>query len=268
MKISLLILPLLLALGLSTRAEDIRRIALDGTGPIPAPVQEDGKDGIARIKKVDPASLELFPTQKKPSHGTILISPGGGYSILAVSHEGRDVAKMLNEAGWDCAVLLYHVSEGAKTREMAMEDAKAALTLLQKRGGEFGLSTEKIGIMGFSAGGHLTARLAHETAASNPAQFVILMYAAYLEKDGKILEDVQPPKVPVFLYVAGDDKLAPSSKVYAAAVKQIGARADLHIPEKGGHGFGLKEGMPESVRDWPDKLRTFLADVVAGRSQS
>src|SRR3954471_3276079 len=157
MKALLPILSLCLALTLPAAADDIRRIALDGTGPVPAPAQEDGNDGIARIKKIEQASLELFPTAKKPSHGTIMISPGGGYNILAVTHEGRNVAKMLNEAGWDCAVLNYHVSEGPKTREMAMEDAKTALSLLQKRGGEFGLSTARIGIMGFSAGGHLTA---------------------------------------------------------------------------------------------------------------
>jgi acetyl esterase/lipase len=92
--------------------------------------------------------------------------------------------------------------------------------------------------------------------------------AAESEKDGKILDDVQPPKTPVFLYVAGDDKLSKSSVVYAAAAREAGARADLHIPEKGGHGFGLKDGMPESVRDWPEKLRAFLAEAVLGGSPS
>ena len=266
MKVPLLFCAFLATFASGVRADDIKRIALDGKTSVPAPVQEDGKDGIARIHKVDSPALELFPTSKKPSHGTILISPGGGYSILAVTHEGRDVAKMLNDDGWDAAVLLYRVNEGPKTRELAMEDGTAAVNLLQKQGRELGLSTERIGLMGFSAGGHLTARLAHEFAGSKAVQFVVLMYAAYLEKDGKVLEDVQPGKLPVFLYVAGDDKLSPSSKVYAEAAKAAGATAELHIPEKGGHGFGLKEGMPESVRDWPEKLRGFLAQIAQNHS--
>ena len=100
-----------------------------------------------------------------------MVCPGGGYGILAINHEGYFVAKKLNEFGYDVAILLYHVSAGKETRELAIADAKAALALLQKRGGEFGLSTRKIGVMGFSAGGHLAARLTHATAARHAAGF-------------------------------------------------------------------------------------------------
>jgi acetyl esterase/lipase len=260
-----LLLPLLFlsSLSLTTYGEEIRRISLDGKPGVPAPAQEDGKDGIARIKKIDQAALELFHTAKKPSHGTIMVSPGGGYGILAVTHEGRDVAKMLNDDGWDAAVLLYHVSEGPQTRDLALADAKAGLALLQKRGQEFGLSTQRVGAMGFSAGGHLTARLGHETANSNPPSFLVLMYPAYLEKDGKILDDVTPPKLPIFAYVAGDDKWAPSATVYSEACREAGVTCDFHKPEKGGHGFGLKNPLPESVRDWPAKLKAFLDGIAA-----
>ncbi len=264
MKTFVSFLAFLAALTFPAGAEEIRRISLDGTPGIAAPAQEDGKDGIVRIKKVEQASLELFPAAQKPSpHGTVLIFPGGGYSILAVSHEGRDVAKMLNAAGWDAAVLLYHVSEGTATREMAMADAKSALALLQKRGPEFGLATDRIGVMGFSAGGHLAARLAHETAAGAPPSFLVLMYPAYLEKDGKCLDDVAPAQAPTFLYVAADDKLVVSSEAYAEACREKNVRVELHKPEKGGHGFGLKADLPEGLRDWPEKLRAFLASLPA-----
>lgn len=249
---------------LAAQADEIRRIALDGSPVAAAPVQEDGKDGIARIHKVEQGMLELFPALHRPAHGTVMIAPGGGYNILAVTHEGRDVAKLLNEAGWDAAVLLYHVSEGAKTRELAMQDATKALALLQKRGAEFGLETRRIGVMGFSAGGHLTARLAHEAAVSNPPQFVLLIYPAYLEKDGQILEDVAPGQAPTFIYVGGDDKLGPSSAAYAAACEAAGVRCEFHKSEHGPHGFGLKDPLPEGVRDWPDKLRAFLITVADG----
>jgi acetyl esterase/lipase len=69
-------------------------------------------------------------------------------AILAINHEGYFVARKLNDFGYDVAILLYHVSAGKETRELAIADARAALALLQKRGGEFGLSTKKIGVMG------------------------------------------------------------------------------------------------------------------------
>jgi acetyl esterase/lipase len=261
MKFSLLLVAALALFTTLGRADDVVRIDLDGKPGVAAPVQEDGKDGIARIKDVGTAQLELYPTAAKESKGTVMISPGGGYGILAVTHEGRSVAKMLNEDGWDAAVLLYHVSAGPTTKDLAFADAKKALELLQKRGSEFKLSTKKIGILGFSAGGHLTARLAHETAKTNPPQFVVLMYPAYLEKDGKVLEDVAPTKAPTFLYVAGNDHYAPSAVAYDAACQELGIQHELHKPELGGHGFGLKEGMPEAVKDWPAKLKAFLATL-------
>jgi acetyl esterase/lipase len=243
-------------------ADSIRRIALDGKDGVPAPVQEDGKDGIARIHKVEQASLELFPTTNKPARGTVLLSPGGGYGILAITHEGRDVAPVLNSAGYDVAVLLYHVSEGDKTREMALADAKAALDLLRTRGGDLGLSTARIGAMGFSAGGHLSTRLAHESAAAGkPLDFLVLMYPAYLNKDGSVIDDVSPTKIPTFVYVASDDPYLKSSLAYVDACKQQGIACDFHQPESGGHGFGMKSPLPESVRDWPDRLTSFLRDM-------
>lgn len=117
---------------------DIRRISLEGKEGVPAPVAEPGADGIDRIHKVETPALELFPTSQKPARGTIMVCPGGGYSILAINHEGYFVAKKLNEFGYDVAILLYHVNAGKETRELAIADAKAALTLLQKRGDDFG----------------------------------------------------------------------------------------------------------------------------------
>jgi len=245
--------------GLSVaQGADIRRISLDGKEGVPAPVAESGGDGIDRIHKVETPALELFPTAQKPARGTIMVCPGGGYGILAINHEGYFVAKKLNEFGWDVAILLYHVSAGKETRELAIADAQAALTLLQKRGGEFGLGTTKIGVMGFSAGGHLAARLTHATAAGTPPDFAVLMYPAYLEQGGKVLEEVAPVKTPAFVYVAGDDKYAPSAIAYAAACQEAKIPCDFTKTAHGGHGFGLKPVLPADVKDWPDKLHTFL----------
>ena len=133
---------MLLVFGLCVaRAADIRRISVEGKEGVPAPAAEPGKDGIDLIHKVETPALELFPTAQKPARGTIMVCPGGGYAVLAISHEGYFVARKLNEFGYDAAILLYHVSAGKETRELALADAKAGLRLLQKRGSQFGLST-------------------------------------------------------------------------------------------------------------------------------
>lgn len=268
MKHSFWLLATLIAAWLGTAgAADVRRISLEGRDGAPEPVATPGKDGIDRIQKVETSCLELFAAEQQPAKGTVLLCPGGGYRILAIHHEGYAVAKMLNQIGYDVAILIYHVNAGDDTRELAIADAKQALALLQNRGDEFGLSTKSIGVMGFSAGGHLAARLTHATATASPPDFAVLMYPAYLEKDGTVIDEVAPVKTPAFVYVAADDKYAPSSDAYAAACEKAGLPCTFTKTDRGGHGFGLKEKLPAEVRDWPDKLRAFL-DGVERQSMS
>ena len=253
-----LLLALLLLTG-SARAAGIVRVDLAGNPGLAEPEVDPGKDGIARIHKVAEASLELYPcAQRADVRGSVIVCPGGGYSILAVEHEGRAVARKLNECGYDAAVLLYHVSEGEKTRDLALQDAKGALSLVRKEGKRLGLQTKRIGVMGFSAGGHLAARVAHETIGEGP-DFLVLMYPAYLEKDGVLKDEVAPPRIPSFVYTAGDDKFVPSARAFAAHCRAKNIGCDLHVPLSGGHGFGLKETLPEAVRDWMSVLCGFLA---------
>ena len=84
------------------------------------------------------------------------------------------------------------------------------------------------------------------------------MYPAYLEKGGKVLDDVAPVKTPAFVYVAGDDKLAPSAIAYAGACRDAKIPCDFTKTAHGGHGFGLKPVLPPDVKAWPDKLHAFL----------
>ncbi len=144
---------------------------------------------------------------------------------------------------------------------MALDDAKRGLALLQTRSGEFGFNARRIGIMGFSAGGHLAARLASGTRNATTPDFMILIYPAYLEKEGKLLDEVVPPDVPVFAYVASDDEYSPSARAFAAYCKDKGIRCQYFLAENGGHGFGIKQPLPDGVKDWPEKLRAFLEDI-------
>ena len=245
----------------SVHPEDLRRVALDGRDGLPAPAVEVGGDGIERIHKVEQAGLELFPCLDRPSCGTVMVCPGGGYSILAVKHEGRDIARLLNKCGYDAAVLLYRIGEGENTREMALSDAMGGFALLRKRGVELGLCTKQVGVMGFSAGAHLTARLAHETGSDAVPDFLVLVYPAYLEKDGKLLEEVSPPDVPSFVFVAKNDPYRPSSLAYDEYCRDHGMKCSFHQAESGGHGFGIKNPLPDGVRDWTGKLAQFLKNV-------
>ena len=238
---------------------DIPRIDLDGNEGVVAPAAAIDQYGMERVGKIDRACLELFPCQDKPSRGTVIVCPGGAYRFLAVRHEGRAVAKRLNACGYDAAVLLYHVNEGETTRAMALDEARKALTLVRSRGKEFGLNPKRVGLMGFSAGGHLAARLAHETADAAPPDFLVLIYPAYLEKGGRLLDEVVPPKVPIFLYVAADDRRwVPSSRALAAYCREHELPCTFTEAPAGGHGFGLKDPLPEPIRDWPKRLETFL----------
>lgn len=261
LKVFLLFATCLLALTSIAPAESFRRITLDGSD-----VPPDATDLLIpgqpnpEHRPLTPV-LELFPTAAKPSRGTVLLSPGGGYRMLATVNEGLNVAKLLNGAGWDAVVLLYHVDAGPDTRALALADAQKAYALLQTRGGEFGLSTTRIGAMGFSAGGHLTVRLAHETTAAGKAPaFLVLVYPAYLEKDGVLLDDVSPVNVPTFLCVGDHDHTYfPSSVAYEAACKAKRIPCEYLVAPGAGHGFGMTETLPAGAKDWPDRLKTFLA---------
>ncbi len=249
---------LLFAGGRLAQAEDFRRIALDGVTAVLEPEVKPCKDGTSRINQVPQPALELFPTAQKPSRGTIMVCPGGGYGLLAISKEGRDIAKKLNEFGYDAAVLLYHVNAGKETRNLALADAQTALQLLQKQGAQMGLNSNKIGVMGFSAGGHLVARLTHATATNSPPDFLVLLYPAYLEKNDQVLDEVAPLKTPAFVYVAKDDPYAHSAIAYAAACETAHTPCAYYLKPHGGHGFGLMPNRKDDVKDWPDKLKLFL----------
>jgi acetyl esterase/lipase len=247
-----------LMFGWPVRADELRRVALDGVTPVPAPVEKICNDGTIAIHQVSQPALELFPTRQQPARGTILVCPGGGYGLLAISKEGRDVAKKLNDFGYDAAVLLYHVNAGKATRELAMNDAQTAFRLLQQRGAKLGLNSQRIGVMGFSAGGHLVARLTHAVATNAPPAFIVLMYPAYLEKNGRVLDEVAPVKTPAFVYVANDDPYALSAKAYAAACQAAHVPCAYYLKPHGGHGFGLAPNRADDVKDWPEKIKLFL----------
>lgn len=225
-----------------------------------------GDDGIARVTSVSSAVLELYPQTNLPARGTILVFPGGGYSILAIEHEGRAVAQMLNGCGYDAAVLLYHVAQGDATRKLALADAMKAANLVRTDAKKLGVSDRSLGALGFSAGGHLAARLSHELSGSRPLDLLALIYPAYLETSGKLNDEVIPANIPTFVCAAEDDPYFPSSRALADYAKTAGLKLYTRFPATGGHGFGLSPTRAPTVMDWPSALYDFFIHLPATKA--
>jgi acetyl esterase/lipase len=233
--------------------------------------------GILRISKVSVPTLTMYaPKKQSEKRSAVIICPGGGYGILAASHEGTDVAKAFNEMGITAFVLKYRLPEDSIMVDKSigpLQDAQRAIQMVRENAQQFNLDGTKIGIMGFSAGGHLAASAStqfNEQLIDNPKQtslrpdFSILIYPVISFMDGithkgsrmNLLGKVQPLETlqkfsnelrvtdqtpTAFLVHAGDDSAVPvanSISYYEALLKQK-IYSNMIIYPHGGHGFGM-----------------------------
>ena len=233
--------------------------------------------GILRISKVSVPTLTMYtPKKQSEKRSAVIICPGGGYGILAASHEGTDVAKAFNEMGITAFVLKYRLPEDSIMVDKSigpLQDAQRAIQLVRENAQQFNLDVTKIGIMGFSAGGHLAASASTrftEQLIENPKQtslrpdFSVLIYPVISFMDGithkgsrmnllgkiQTLETLQKfsnelrvteQTPPAFLVHAGDDPAVPvanSISYYEALLKQK-IYSNMIIYPRGGHGFGM-----------------------------
>ncbi len=231
----------------------------DGGNPI-------GADG--RIREFKSPALCLKRTSAKKPHGTMLIFPGGGYGILAVEKEGFKTAAFLNAQGYDAVVLEYPVSPSnqAAMRDKALAVARAAWELLRRDAGKLGLSSGRLGVMGFSAGGHLAARLAQSLPDDAQPADLVLIYPAYLNETApaSTIPAVQPSTAAkrLFMVIAKNDHSAwvAAAEIYSKSFIDNGGEAKWRILPDGGHGFGMgTTGMSTAAKTWPDELAAFLA---------
>jgi acetyl esterase/lipase len=233
--------------------------------------------GILRISKVSVPTLTMYvPEKQSEKRSAVIICPGGGYGILAASHEGTDVAKAFNEMGITAFVLKYRLPDDSLMVDKSigpLQDAQRAIQLVRENAQQFNIDGAKIGIMGFSAGGHLAASASTrftEQLIQNPKQtslrpdFSILIYPVISFMDGithkgsrmnllgkiQTLETLQKfsnelrvteQTPPAFLVHAGDDpavSVANSISYYEALLKQK-IYSNMIIYPHGGHGFGM-----------------------------
>ncbi|WP_199135986.1 alpha/beta hydrolase [Pedobacter sp. ASV12] len=267
--------------------------AIPGSKTAPADFKETietGADGVLRISRVTTPTLTVFAPAK--ANGTaVIICPGGGYSILAFEKEGTLVAKKFAELGVTAFVLKYRLPNDAIMVDKSLaplQDALQAIYLVRKNAGVWGISPNKIGVMGFSAGGHLASSLSvhyndmkidnQENISLRP-DFSVLIYPvisfgpyAHTGSVKNLLGDQPTPQQrryfsselqvngatpPTFLVHANNDGTVPvkNSLLYDEALARNKVPAEMHIYQEGGHGFGLynrttKEDWFESLKSW------------------
>jgi len=211
----------------------------------------------------------------KPNAPLIIVCPGGGYGILAEEHEGAEVARRLNAQGVGAVVLRYRVPRRSNDQPWVVPvlDARRTLELVRAHAAEWNADPKKIGILGFSAGGNLAARVAYSPAAADAPRpdFAVMVYPAYLfekDKPDSVLREgpdgVVPPKgpkpVPAFFAHSADDPYpAEGSMALAAKLKSLGGSAEVHVWSKGGHGWGASDRCL-AAREWTNVLVAWMKD--------
>ncbi len=221
----------------------------------------DKGDGIKRTSNVSDPSITVYRPDK-PNGTAVLICPGGGYSILAIEHEGTQVSDYLNTLGVTGIVLKYRVPARNKTKPEAapLQDAQRAMGLIRHHAAEWGVKPDRIGILGFSAGGNLCVVTSlhpnERTYTEDPAldgdarpNFMVPVYPAYLVVNDKTDLTLKPDMVvtkdapPACFVHADNDRIsAAGDALLYLEYKKLGLPAELHIDATGGHGFGMKKG--------------------------
>jgi acetyl esterase/lipase len=229
------------------------------------------KNDITHITKETRPSIEIFPSGDKQS-AAVLVFPGGGFSTLAYDLEGTEIAHWLNSIGLTAIIVRYTVP-GKSTAPF--RDGQRAMRVVRKNAGQWGLDPYKIGVMGFSAGAYVVARLStnwnEQTYAkiddaddlSSRPDFAALVYPAYLnlKKNGELRKDlkINPGTPPTFIVHTKDDfKYVNGSILYSEALKQAGIDVEFELYESGGHGFGVRSSEDTEVSKWTKKFETWV----------
>jgi acetyl esterase/lipase len=245
-----------------------------------------GRPWVAVGKVSRPTMTVYFPKERNTGT-TVVVFPGGGYWILAIDLEGTEVCDWLTSRGITCVLLKYRVpGEGMSPRSgpypqspMALEDAQRTVGLVRFHAEEWHIDPHKIGVLGFSAGGHLSAAISthfnqrlypgvdaadHESCRPD---FAVVIYPGHLSLAPRNLASSREIHVtrqtpPTFLLQAEDDPVdaVENSLVYHAALKKAGVPVEMHLYAQGGHGFGLRP-TKFPITQWPRLVEIWLGTI-------
>lgn len=224
------------------------------------------RDGVTRITKVFNPRLQVFRPADASNNGhSVIICPGGGYQILAIDKEGTEIAEYLTNLGYTAYVLEYSVPQ---QQEMAFKDLFNAIQVVRTINHD--RKESQLGVLGFSAGGHLAATVSTmpdstmsestERMLAKP-DFAVLIYPAYLDKGENAGLSPEIPltseTIPMFIFVSADDPYARSAVVMAGALQENQTSVEFHMYPEGGHGYGMRKGI-EAAETWPLLLENWL----------
>jgi acetyl esterase/lipase len=236
---------------------------------------------VERLTNVTAPNVEYYPAPADHNSGTaVLVFPGGGYRILALDLEGTEVCSWLNSSGISCLLLKYRVPDAGPYPKHSedLADAQRAVRLTREHAAEWNLRADRIGVLGFSAGGHLAAVLSNHAAEpvyktidaadglSAKPDFVVMIYPGGLVHPpnlGALGEEVTPTSdtPQTFLVQAEDDPVhVENTLVYYDALKHANVPAEMHVYAQGRHGYGLREtALP--VTKWPALAITWFHTI-------
>jgi len=226
-------------------------------------------DGEHAVTMIDNPSLTPYLVRgAKGPVAAVIIAPGGGHSLLSIDHEGYDVAKYLSGHGVAGFVLKYRLAKQKGSTYTIdgdeMHDIQRAIRMVKARAAEWGIDPERVGVMGFSAGGELAVKAAErfdagDTSAADPIDklsskpaFEALMYPGGLTPE--LIAGVTKDMPPGFLLCGADDRenIAQQLPLLFVAMRKAGVSAELHEYAGVGHGFGIRLGAHGAVSEWPD----------------
>ena len=270
------------------------KINLWPDGKIPLSIKADIQEmvestDIVRISKVQVPQLEVYIPNKKGATGqAVIICPGGGYSRLAYDWEGTDIAKLFNAHGVAAFVLKYRLPDSlfsSAPDQVPLLDAKQAMQIVRTRAAEWNINPNKIGIMGFSAGGHLAATLSTHFDQSTRPDFSILIYPvismdkniAHMGSRNNLIGmhpteemiklysnelQITAQNPPTFLLHATDDNAVPveNSIRFYQGLQKNKVPVEMHIFPSGGHGFALALGKG-ALEKWPELLMNWMKEL-------
>lgn len=242
---------------------------------LPPVISSPGADNVIRYEEVTNPLIEVYLPEVSANKGAgVIVCPGGAYRILAYNKEGTEIAEWLNRLGYAAFVLQYRVPD---KREGALQDAQRAIRIVRANASRWNIDPGKVGIMGFSAGGSLSARSATQfnrrtytpvdktdSLSCRPA-FALLIYPAYLDQGpGNTLTPeltLTPETPPFFIFQTADDTYGNSAIVMTGALRMAKIPVELHVLPSGGHGYGLRPGK-EAAETWPLLAEKWLKKIT------